>query len=60
MQCTTASASCSTPFAEDAATPPTRAFVEPVRHRRNLTVLTEAAVQRIVLKGNVATGVEAC
>ncbi len=34
------------------------AFVEPVRHRRNLTVLTEAAVQRIVLTGNVATGVE--
>jgi choline dehydrogenase len=34
------------------------AFVEPVRHRRNLTVLTEVAVQRIVLKGNVATGVE--
>jgi choline dehydrogenase len=34
------------------------AFVEPVRHRSNLTVLTGAAVQRIVLKGNVATGVE--
>jgi choline dehydrogenase len=34
------------------------AFVEPVRNRPNLTVLTGAAVQRIVLKGNVATGVE--
>ena len=34
------------------------AFVEPVRDRTNLTVLTGAAVQRIVLKGNVATGVD--
>ncbi|MFL9965824.1 GMC family oxidoreductase N-terminal domain-containing protein [Paraburkholderia sediminicola] len=34
------------------------AFIEPVRHRPNLTVLTGAAVQRIVLSDNVATGVE--
>ncbi|MBB5415753.1 GMC family oxidoreductase [Paraburkholderia atlantica] len=34
------------------------AFVEPVRNRQNLTVLTGCAVQRIVLEGNVATGVE--
>ncbi|AXF06205.1 GMC family oxidoreductase [Paraburkholderia hospita] len=34
------------------------AFVEPVRNRTNLTVLTGAAVQRILLKGNVATGVD--
>ncbi|MGF6609440.1 choline dehydrogenase [Paraburkholderia sp. WSM4175] len=34
------------------------AFVEPIRNRPNLTVMTGAAVQRIVLKGNVATGVE--
>ncbi|CAB3739953.1 GMC family oxidoreductase [Paraburkholderia rhynchosiae] len=34
------------------------AFIEPVRHRPNLTVLTGAAVQRIALKDNVATGVE--
>ncbi|MFT4066768.1 GMC family oxidoreductase [Paraburkholderia sp.] len=34
------------------------AFIEPVRSRPNLTVLTGCAVQRIVLEGNVATGVE--
>jgi len=34
------------------------AFIEPIRNRPNLTVVTGAAVQRIVLKGNVATGVE--
>jgi choline dehydrogenase len=34
------------------------AFLEPVRYRPNLTILTCAAVQRIVLKRNVATGVE--
>jgi choline dehydrogenase len=35
-----------------------KAFVEPILNRSNLTILTDAAVQRIVLKGNVATGVE--
>jgi choline dehydrogenase len=34
------------------------AFIEPIRDRPNLTILTGAAVQRIVLNGNVATGVE--
>lgn len=34
-----------------------RAFLAPVRSRRNLTVITEAQVQRIMLKGRRATGV---
>jgi choline dehydrogenase len=34
------------------------AFVEPIRQRANLTVLTGCLVERIVLEGNVATGVE--
>jgi choline dehydrogenase-like flavoprotein len=34
------------------------AFIEPVRHRRNLKVLTDAQVQRIVVENGRATGVE--
>jgi choline dehydrogenase len=33
------------------------AFLRPVEHRRNLTVVTDAAVQKIEVKGNRATGV---
>ena len=34
------------------------AFIKPVRHRRNLTVATEARVLRIVIEDGEATGVE--
>ncbi|TAL93152.1 MAG: choline dehydrogenase [Paraburkholderia sp.] len=34
------------------------AFIEPIRHRPNLTVRTGCAVQRILLEQNVATGVD--
>lgn len=34
------------------------AFIEPNRHRNNLTVLGNAQVLRVVMQGNVATGVE--
>ncbi len=34
------------------------AFVKPVLHRRNLTVLTDAPVQRLVLDGRTACGVD--
>ncbi len=34
------------------------AFVKPILHRRNLTVMTGAHVQRILLEGRIATGVE--
>jgi choline dehydrogenase len=33
-------------------------FIEPIRHRRNLTILTSAHVRRIVFRGHEATGVE--
>ncbi len=35
-----------------------RAFVNPVRHRKNLTVLTGAQAERILLSGRKATGLE--
>lgn len=35
-----------------------RTFIEPVRHRRNLVILTEARVLRVVLKDRAATGIE--
>lgn len=35
-----------------------RAYLHPVMHRKNLTILTEAQVSRILLKDKVATGVE--
>jgi choline dehydrogenase len=34
------------------------AFVKPVMHRRNLTVITDALVQRVLLDGKTATGIE--
>jgi choline dehydrogenase len=34
------------------------AFLRPVAHRPNLTVITEALVSKVVFKGGVATGVE--
>ncbi len=34
------------------------AFVKPVLHRKNLTVLTEAPVQRLLVEGRTATGIE--
>lgn len=34
------------------------AFVAPVMHRRNLTVMTDALVQRVLLDGKTATGIE--
>jgi choline dehydrogenase len=34
------------------------AFVAPVIHRRNLTVMTDALVQRVLLDGKTATGIE--
>lgn len=35
------------------------AFLKPIRHRENLTVLTGTHVERILLKGKLATGVQA-
>ena len=35
-----------------------RAFVHPIEHRRNLTILTDAQVQRIAIQNGRATGVE--
>jgi choline dehydrogenase len=35
-----------------------RAFIKPVRHRKNLTVLTHAQVERIVFTGRRASGLE--
>ncbi|WP_274631025.1 GMC family oxidoreductase [Arvimicrobium flavum] len=35
-----------------------RAFIRPVRQRRNLTILTQAQVERIVFSGRRATGLE--
>jgi choline dehydrogenase len=34
------------------------AYVEPVLHRRNLTILTQSLARRILFNGNRATGVE--
>ena len=34
------------------------AFLRPVRHRRNLTILTDSLVRRVVVDGGRATGVE--
>jgi choline dehydrogenase len=34
------------------------AFVKPVLHRRNLTVLTETPVRRVLLEGRTASGIE--
>jgi len=34
------------------------AFVEPVKHRRNLTIRTGCAVQRILFEGRTAVGIE--
>lgn len=34
------------------------AFIKPVLHRRNLTVLTDAQVQRVLFDGRTATGIE--
>ncbi len=34
------------------------AFVKPVLHRRNLTVMTDAQAQRLLLDGKTATGIE--
>ena len=34
------------------------AFLRPVRHRRNLTILTDCLVRRVVVEGGRATGVE--
>jgi choline dehydrogenase len=34
------------------------AFLRPVRHRKNLTVITRAHASRVVFKGRAATGVE--
>ncbi|MGF6700403.1 choline dehydrogenase [Paraburkholderia sp. MM5496-R1] len=34
------------------------AFIDPIRHRKNLTVKTSCLVQRVLLEGRVATGVE--
>jgi choline dehydrogenase len=34
------------------------AFIRPVLHRRNLTVLTEAQVQRVLFNGKMATAIE--
>lgn len=36
----------------------TRAFLRPVRHRQNLTVLTGAAVHKVSFEGRQATGLE--
>ncbi len=35
-----------------------RAFLKPVRHRRNLTILSHAEARRIILDGKRATGLE--
>ncbi|MBE1203423.1 GMC family oxidoreductase N-terminal domain-containing protein [Aminobacter carboxidus] len=35
-----------------------RAFIKPVRHRRNLTILTHAKAERILFSGRRATGLE--
>ena len=35
-----------------------RAFIKPVRHRKNLTILTGAHTERIVFEGNRAAGLE--
>lgn len=35
-----------------------RAFIRPIRHRKNLTILTEAQAERVMLTGRKATGVE--
>nr|WP_232375707.1 GMC family oxidoreductase [Mesorhizobium comanense] len=35
-----------------------RAFIRPIRHRRNLTILTGAQAERVVLTGRKATGLE--
>ena len=35
-----------------------RAFLRPVQHRANLTVLTHALIERVVLEGHAARGVE--
>ena len=34
------------------------AFLRPVRHRRNLTIMTDCLVRRVVVEGSRATGVE--
>ena len=34
------------------------AFLHPIRHRSNLTVITKALVQRIIIENHIATGVE--
>lgn len=33
-------------------------YLEPVKHRRNLTIMTQALVHRVLFDGKVATGVE--
>ncbi|MFT3973773.1 MAG: GMC family oxidoreductase N-terminal domain-containing protein [Amaricoccus sp.] len=35
-----------------------KAFIEPIRHRRNLTILMNAQVLRVMLKDKAATGIE--
>ncbi len=35
-----------------------RAFIKPIRHRKNLTIMTHAQAQRIIFDGRRATGVE--
>ena len=35
-----------------------RAFIRPVRHRRNLTILTQAQVERVVFEGRRAAGLD--
>jgi len=35
-----------------------RAFIRPVRHRKNLTILTQAQAERLVFDGRRATGLE--
>jgi len=35
-----------------------RAFINPVRHRKNLTILTHAMAERILFEGDRATGLE--
>lgn len=37
-----------------------RAFIKPVRHRRNLTILTHAKAERILFSGRRTTGLELC
>ena len=34
------------------------AFLQPIRHRRNLTIMTDCLVRRVVVEGDHATGIE--